>query len=111
MKEIKDFGKVHIITFDGYKFVCFADSKDEKKALEVAKKEKVDGAILGSVNTDLKKAFGYVLHFIAYEDINVKRITDILVEEGKKNGLYAKHSNNKTLSSARIYAANLKLIV
>lgn len=110
MEEVKDTGKLHTITFDGYKFACFANSKDEKKALEIVKKEKLDGAILGDVNTDLKKAFGFVLHFVTYKDINVKRLTDLLVGEGKKNGLYAKHANGKTLISARIYAANLKLI-
>jgi hypothetical protein len=111
MEEIKDFGKIHKITFDGYKFVCFANSKDEKRALEIVKKEGIDGAILGSVNTDLKTAFGFVLHFITNKDINVKRLTDILVNEGKKNGLYAKHANGKTPNSARVYSANLKLIL
>ena len=38
MEEVKDLGKVHTITFDGYKFACFEDSKDDKKALEIAKK-------------------------------------------------------------------------
>ncbi len=110
MEEVKDLGKVHTITFDGYKFACFEDSKDDKKALEIAKKEKLDGAILGSKNTTLKKGFGYILHFVTYKNVNVKRLTTILAEEGSKNGLYAKCGIAESEHSSRVYAANLKLI-
>ena len=81
-----------------------------RKLWKQQKKEKLDGAILGSKNTTLKKGFGYILHFVTYKNVNVKRLTAMLAEEGSKNGLYAKCSIAESEHSSRVYAANLKLI-
>ena len=109
MEEVKDAGKVHVITFDGYKIACFVGSKDVDKALEIIQNEKLDAAILSSKST--RKDFKYVLHFVTHKTtVNVKRLAYLLVEEGKTNGLYIENNMLASEKSARVFAANEKLI-
>jgi len=110
MKEIKDDGKLHVITFEGYKCACFPNNKETKKALELIEKEKLDLAIL-STPIDPNEDLGHTLHFVTYKtNVNVKRLTQVLVDEGKTNDLYWKHNGVQGLKSARVHSANIKLI-
>jgi hypothetical protein len=109
MEEVKDKGKVHIITFDGYKIACFIDTKDEKGALNIIEKEKLDAAILSSENN--KASFKYTFHIITYKsNISVSHLANVLIAKGKDTGLYAKHTFSNTEKSAKVYAANIKLL-
>lgn len=107
MEEIKDNGKMHTITFDGYKAGCFPESKNVKEALLLADKNNLDLVILGTSSTD---GNGFTLHFVTNKGVNVKRLVEILVEQGKKNNLYWKHKGIQSQKSARVHSANLKLI-
>lgn len=110
MEAIKDNGKMKIITFDGYKCACFPNTKDSKKALEVIEKEKLDVAIL-STPIDPKEDLGHTLHFVTYKTtVNVKRLVQLLIDEGKKNDLYWRHNGVQSQKSARVHSANIKLI-
>ena len=110
MEEIKDNGKMRVITLDGYKCACFPDNKDSKKALEIIEKEDLDVAIL-STPIDLKEDLGHTLHIVTYKpNVNVRRLAQVLIEKGKKNDLYWKHNGVQSTKSARVHSANLKLI-
>lgn len=110
MKDVKELGKIKTIAHEGYTFVCFPNSTQSKRALEIANDLKVDGAILGS-RIDEKEDIGYTLHFVTHKTtVNVKRLTTLLIEEGKKNDLYWKHNGVQSEKSARVHCANLKLI-
>jgi len=110
MEQVKDEIKVPTITFDGYRFACFPNSKDVKKAMELVEKLNLDGAILGS-RIDPNEDLGYTLHFISDGiKVNVKRTVSLLVEQGKKNDLYWKHNGIQSQKSARVHSANLKLL-
>lgn len=108
MKEVKELEKLKIITYDGYKIACFEKSKDETMALDIIKEKNLDVAVLA--NKSSKK--GYVFHFITHKNINVLRLTNLLVEFGKTNNLYWEYTGvvPQKMTSARVYAANLNLI-